>query len=69
MSACSIRAASLGAGSNVWLFTPSGTMPVIETAGPPTFCTMFVIGETVVTTRSRAVVAGGSAGRAACGHQ
>ncbi len=52
-SACSIRAASLGAGSKVWLFAPSGTMPVIETAGPPTFCTMFVIGETVVTTWSR----------------
>ena len=50
MSASSITAASEGAGSNVWLFVPSGTIPVTETRSPPMFWTMFVIGETVVTT-------------------
>ena len=50
ISASSITAASEGAGSNVWLFVPSGTIPVTETRSPPTFWTMFVIGDTVVTT-------------------
>ena len=61
MSASSITAASEGAGSNVWLFVPSGTMPTIRTCGPPTFSTMFVIGpqaeegqrEAVARTRSQ----------------
>ncbi len=52
-SASDSTAASDGAGSNVWLFVPSGTMPVIRIRSPPTFWTMFVIGATVVTTRSR----------------
>ena len=48
-----MTAASDGAGSKVWLFVPSGTMPVTATWSPATFCTMFVIGETVVTTCRR----------------
>ena len=53
MSASAITAASEGAGSNVWLFVPSGTMPVTCTRSPPMFCTMFVTGETVVATWTR----------------
>ena len=49
-SASAIACASDGAGSNVWLFVPSGTIPVTSTRSPATFWTMFVIGETVVTT-------------------
>ena len=55
-SASAIARASDGAGSNVWLFVPSGTMPVTVTSSPPMFWTMFVIGDTVVTTWTGAVV-------------
>src|SRR5215208_7065419 len=51
-SASAITAASEGAGSNVWLFVPSGTIPVTQTWSPPMFCTLFVIGDTVVTALS-----------------
>jgi hypothetical protein len=51
-SASATARASEGAGSNVWLFVPSGTIPVIATRSPATFSTMLVIGETVVTTWS-----------------
>ena len=45
--------ASLGLGSNVCEFVPSGTMPVIFTRSPPMFAAMLVIGATVVATCSR----------------
>jgi hypothetical protein len=62
MSASSITAASDGAGSNVWLFVPSGTMPTMRTCAPATFSTMFVIGDTVVTTFRRVSDARSAAG-------
>ena len=45
--------ATLGLGSNVWEFVPSGTMPVILTRSPPMFDAMLVIGATVVPTARR----------------
>jgi hypothetical protein len=49
MSADSSVAASLGRGSKVCEFVPSGTMPVIIVDEPPAmFATMLVIGATVV---------------------
>ena len=49
MSADSSVAASLGRGSKVCEFVPSGTMPVIIADEPPAmFATMLVIGATVV---------------------
>jgi hypothetical protein len=49
MSADSSVTASLGRGSKVCEFVPSGTMPVIIADEPPAmFATMLVIGATVV---------------------
>ena len=44
--------ATLGSGSNVWLFVPSGTIPWTSTRSPPMLAAIEVIGETVVATRS-----------------
>jgi hypothetical protein len=41
--------ASDGAGSNVWLFVPSGTTPAKLIRVPPTFRAIELIGATVVT--------------------
>ena len=51
-SAVESSSATLGGGSKVWEFVPSGTMPVIATRSPPMFATMLVIGATVVATAS-----------------
>src|SRR5437763_745987 len=50
MSAFDRLTAFAGLGSNVWESTPSGMIPSRSMRSPPTFRTMFVSGETVVTT-------------------
>ncbi len=49
-SALLSTSAADGGGSKVWLFTPSGTMPVTVALSPAMFATIDVIGATVVTT-------------------
>ena len=51
-SAWDMTLATEGAGSKVWEFTPSGTIPSRRILGPPMFSTKLVIGEMVDTTRS-----------------
>jgi hypothetical protein len=52
-SAVLTRSATRGAGSNVWLFVPSGTMPSTSARPPATAAAMLVIGATEVATSSR----------------
>jgi hypothetical protein len=53
-SASERTSATLGAGSNVCEFVPSGTTPVISARSPATLAAMLVIGATLVTTFSLA---------------
>jgi hypothetical protein len=54
-SAVLSKAATCGAGSKVWLFVPSGTMPLICTRLPPMLAAIEVMGATEVATLSRSL--------------
>jgi hypothetical protein len=52
-SAVLSSSATCGAGSNVWLFVPSGTMPSIRARSPAIDEAIDVMGDTVVAISGR----------------